>query len=230
MAPPRSQPTPDTKADSGTGTDSGPGTDSETGSASIWLVALLMLAGCALLAVLGLGAAVAARHRAEAAADLAALAAADRMLADPAGACDEAARVAAAQQARLTSCVLRSDAALDAVEVSVESPVSGRLFAALPPAHGRARAGPQSTTGLPATTGQPSATGLPAATGPLAASGYDGAAPASSSVSSLIEPALSSGSLPLPHLGDWIQDGQPRSHSQAVIASRVALSQARARW
>ena len=121
----------------------------EAGSASIWLVALLMLAGCALLAVLGLGAAVAARHRAESAADLAALAAADRMLEDPAGACGTAARVASAQQARLTSCVLRSDAAQDSVQVSVEAPLPGRLFADLPPARGRARAGPLSTADLP---------------------------------------------------------------------------------
>ncbi|MBC3842945.1 hypothetical protein GXW82_30520 [Streptacidiphilus sp. 4-A2] len=166
-----------------------------------------MLVGCALVAVLGLAAAVAARHRAESAADLAALAAADRMLVDPAGACAEAVRVAAAQRAELTSCVLSSDAERDSVLVAVESPLAGPdgLFAGLPPARGRARAGPLSTAP------------------------YAGA-PASSRVSSPTEPALSSGSFPLPHLGDWIHDGQPRSHSQAVIAARVALSQGRARW
>ena len=169
----------------------------DSGSASIWLVALLALAGCALLAALGLGAAVSARHRAEAAADLAALAAADRMLLDPAGACGLAAGTAAAQHARLTSCALRSDWAEDSVEVTVEVPMPGVLFSGLPPARGRAKAGPL----------------------------Y-----ASSSFSSTTEPALSSGSLPLPHLGDWMQDGQPRSHSQAVIASRVAVSHSRARW
>ena len=41
-------------------------------------------------------------------------------------------------------------------------------------------------------------------------------------LSTLIAPALSSGSLPLPHLGDWMHDGQPDSHSQAATASRVA--------
>ena len=35
-------------------------------------------------------------------------------------------------------------------------------------------------------------------------------------------PALSNGSLPLPHLGDWTQDGQPLSHGQDWITSRVA--------
>ncbi len=179
-----------------------PGPDREAGSASIWLIALALLAGCAMVAGLGLGAAVAARHRAESAADLAALAAADRMLMDPAAACGEAARVARAQQARLTSCTVRSDWQQDSVEVSVEVPVSGLLFSGLPPARGRARAGPL-----------------------FAAGGY-----ASSVLSSRTAPALSSGSLPLPHLGDWIQEGQPRSHSQAVIAASVAPSQSRARW
>ena len=32
----------------------------------------------------------------------------------------------------------------------------------------------------------------------------------------------------MPHLGDWMQDGQPLSHSQEEIVSRVAPSQARA--
>ena len=40
---------------------------------------------------------------------------------------------------------------------------------------------------------------------------------------------LSSGSLPLPHFGDWTHDGQPVAHSHAAIASRVACSQAAAR-
>src|SRR5699024_10134614 len=44
------------------------------------------------------------------------------------------------------------------------------------------------------------------------------------SVSSVTAPALESGSLPLPHLGDWMHEGQPVSHSQDRIASRVARS------
>ena len=50
---------------------------------------------------------------------------------------------------------------------------------------------------------------------------------ATARVSSRTAPRLCSGSLPLPHLGDWMQDGQPASHSQAAMASRVAVSQAR---
>ena len=56
--------------------------------------------------------------------------------------------------------------------------------------------------------------------------------PASSTTSSTtIAPALSSGSLPFPHLGDCTQDGQPDGHSQSAIAARVAVSHSRrASW
>ncbi|MFD0153468.1 Rv3654c family TadE-like protein [Streptomyces sp. NPDC055721] len=67
-------------------------------------------AACALCvvfgAVLALGQAVAARHRAGGAADLAALAAADRALWGEAEACAAASRVAAAQGAELLRCVV----------------------------------------------------------------------------------------------------------------------------
>ena len=43
-------------------------------------------------------------------------------------------------------------------------------------------------------------------------------------------PGLDSGSLPFPHLGDWMQDGQPAWHSQLRMASAVAASQSRAAW
>src|SRR3954467_1020318 len=45
--------------------------------------------------------------------------------------------------------------------------------------------------------------------------------------SQVIAPALSSGSLPLPHLGDCTHDGQPIGHPQALIAAPVADSPAR---
>ena len=56
----------------------------------------------------------------------------------------------------------------------------------------------------------------------------DPGAPASTTSSSRTAPALSSGSLPLPHFGDWTQDGQPSRHSQEAMASRVAVSHATA--
>ncbi|MFI9211137.1 Rv3654c family TadE-like protein [Streptomyces sp. NPDC053253] len=72
-------------------------------------------AACALCvvfgAVLALGQAVAARHRAGGAADLAALAAADRALWGEAEACGAASRVAAAQGAELLRCVVLGELA-----------------------------------------------------------------------------------------------------------------------
>lgn len=99
---------------------------------------VLVLAVCAALIVVGaglgvLGEAVVARHRAEAAADLAALAAADvlvgRALGDP---CGRATRTAALNGARLRACAVSGGT----VEVVAEVRVT------LGPARARARAGP----------------------------------------------------------------------------------------
>ncbi|WP_374986565.1 Rv3654c family TadE-like protein [Streptomyces fradiae] len=68
-------------------------------------------------AVLALGQAVAARHRAGGAADLAALAAADRALSGAEAACAAAGRVARAQWAELTTCNLRGEIAEVTVRV-----------------------------------------------------------------------------------------------------------------
>ncbi|WP_432114359.1 Rv3654c family TadE-like protein [Streptomyces sp. S1] len=72
-------------------------------------------AACALCvvfgAVLALGQAVAARHRAGGAADLAVLAAADRALWGEAEACAAASRVAGAQGAELVRCAVRGELA-----------------------------------------------------------------------------------------------------------------------
>ncbi|MGW6392366.1 Rv3654c family TadE-like protein [Streptomyces sp. NPDC055103] len=72
-------------------------------------------AACALCvvfgAVLALGQAVVARHRAGGAADLAALAAADRALWGQAEACAAASRVAAAQGTELLRCAVRGELA-----------------------------------------------------------------------------------------------------------------------
>ncbi|MEV6329586.1 Rv3654c family TadE-like protein [Streptomyces sp. NPDC051909] len=83
----------------------------DRGAATVWTA----FAACALCVVFGadlaLGQAVAARHRAGAAADLAALAAADRALWGEADACGAAGRVAAAQGAVLPRCRVREDVA-----------------------------------------------------------------------------------------------------------------------
>ncbi|WP_327162822.1 Rv3654c family TadE-like protein [Streptomyces zaomyceticus] len=87
------------------------GPRADRGAATVWAA----FAACALCvvfgAVLALGQAVAARHRAGGAADLAALAAADRALWGEAEACAAAFRVASAQGAELVGCAVRGELA-----------------------------------------------------------------------------------------------------------------------
>ncbi|MFF0434754.1 Rv3654c family TadE-like protein [Streptomyces sp. NPDC004327] len=111
----------------------------DRGSATVFTA----FAACALCvvfgAVLALGQAVTARHRAGAAADLAALAAADRALWGEADACAAAGRVAAAQGAALTRCRVREDIADVGARVTL-GPWSVEV---------RSRAGPPGPRGLP---------------------------------------------------------------------------------
>ena len=115
----------------------------ERGSASVWVLAL-----AGVLAVIGLAAAlvamaVVARHRATAAADLAALAAAGGAVEGEADPCAGAAHVAAANGARLRTCAVDPAAVADVV---VGVPVDlGPL--GVREATARARAGP--VTGPP---------------------------------------------------------------------------------
>ena len=46
----------------------------------------------------------------------------------------------------------------------------------------------------------------------------------------VIAPCLLRGLLPLPHLGEWMQEGQPESQGQDWIAWRVACNQSLAAW
>jgi secretion/DNA translocation related TadE-like protein len=111
----------------------------EHGAATLTAVAALAV----LIAVTGglihVGAAVVARHRAQAAADLAALAAAGRIAAGAQSACAQAAFVTQAMGATLTDC------ALDGLEVviNVEAAI-GLATWHFGPAHAAARAGPAS--------------------------------------------------------------------------------------
>nr|WP_267882647.1 Rv3654c family TadE-like protein [Streptomyces sp. NRRL S-325] len=83
----------------------------DRGLATVW-VAVTTATLCAVFAtVLALGQAVAARHRAGGAADLAALAAADQALRGVEAACGEATRVAAAQGAEIVRCGVRGEIA-----------------------------------------------------------------------------------------------------------------------
>ncbi len=95
----------------GTGTDRGRGTGTDRGVATVW-VAVTAAGLCTVFAVvLALGQAVAARHRAGGAADLAALAAADRALDGVEAACEAARRVALAQDAAIVRCAVQGEVA-----------------------------------------------------------------------------------------------------------------------
>ncbi|MFF7587246.1 Rv3654c family TadE-like protein [Kitasatospora purpeofusca] len=121
---------------------------SDTGSATVWLLAGVLIGCVAFTASLSLGVVVGARHRAESAADLAALAAADRLLVDADGGCARARAVAAAQAAAVVSCA--ADLPADAVEVVAEVPVTGLpVRFAVGPARARSRAGPLRAAVLP---------------------------------------------------------------------------------
>ncbi|MFE1367561.1 Rv3654c family TadE-like protein [Streptomyces anulatus] len=87
------------------------GLDADRGMATVW-VAVTAAGLCTVFAVvLALGQAVAARHRAGGAADLAALAAADRALEGVVVACETARRVALAQGAELVRCAVHGEIA-----------------------------------------------------------------------------------------------------------------------
>jgi secretion/DNA translocation related TadE-like protein len=107
----------------------------------VW-VALTAATLCAVFAVvLALGQAVAARHRAGGAADLAALAASDRALRGSAVACGSARQVAGAQGAEMVRCAVRGEIADVTVRASF-GPYTPEV---------RSRAGPPGTVGLPRT-------------------------------------------------------------------------------
>ena len=106
----------------------------------MWTLAVAVVVLCVGCAAMDLAAAVSARHRAEAAADLAAIAGAAAVGAGRDG-CAAAARVAAANQAQVSTCVVASDASVT-VAVTVLLPPALRRLVAREGAHGLARAGP----------------------------------------------------------------------------------------
>lgn len=111
----------------------------DRGSGTIWALALLALVWSAGTVAMTAGGVRAARHRAYAAADLAALAAAANAAGGPQYACALAARVAHASGGRLRRCVLHERVC----EVTVTSAVSLRRPFGPLIATGRARAGPE---------------------------------------------------------------------------------------
>ncbi|WP_073697304.1 Rv3654c family TadE-like protein [Mycobacterium sp. ST-F2] len=109
----------------------------DRGSATVVAVALIAVLAGLLSGAVAVGAAVIGRHRAQSAADLAALAAAGVLASGPGQSCRRAAAVAEAMGSRVGQCSVQR---LDVV-VDVEVPVRfGRWHLGV--AHGRARAGP----------------------------------------------------------------------------------------
>lgn len=101
------------------------------------MLAALMIALVMAVAVAGVrvGSAVVARHRAQSAADLAALAAAARLPSGPAAACQGALEVSRAMGAELADCAVAQLDVVIAVVVMAGGPIGGRARAS-------ARAGP----------------------------------------------------------------------------------------
>nr|WP_079180894.1 Rv3654c family TadE-like protein [Streptomyces sp. CB02058] len=131
--------------------------------ASVW-VAVTTATLCAVFAmVLALGQAVAARHKAGGAADLAALAAADRALLGAETACDAATEVAVAQGAEVVRCAVQGEIA-DVTARARFGPYAPEV---------RSRAGPPEAEGPPpARSATPISTGTPAETAGLSLRPY----------------------------------------------------------
>jgi secretion/DNA translocation related TadE-like protein len=115
----------------------------ERGSATVWVVALSGVLAMLGAAAVYVGAAVVARHRATAAADFAALAAAVRAVEGLADGCARAADLAAENAADLTACAV-GRGGIARVEVSVTVRL-GRL--GVHSATAAARAGPAEVRG-----------------------------------------------------------------------------------
>lgn len=111
----------------------------DRGSGTIWTLALIGLIWSVAAMAMTVGAVRVARHRAYAAADLAALAAASHAVDGPRSACRLAARIARGSGGRLRRCVLRGRVSeVKVVSESHSLPVISHLAATA-----EARAGPE---------------------------------------------------------------------------------------
>lgn len=111
----------------------------DRGSGTVWMLALIGLTWAMAMMAMTVGGVRAARHRAYAAADLAALAAASHSGDGPHAACRLAARIARGSGGRLSSCVLHGRIS----EVIVSSGLTNVPALRHLTATARARAGPE---------------------------------------------------------------------------------------
>lgn len=111
----------------------------DRGSASLWLLAVGLVLVVVAVTAAAVGSARVARHQAQMAADLGALAGAARVLEGPAAACARAGSFVAANGARLRGCQVDG---LD-LQISVEVTAAAATLPGLAPVVGAtARAGP----------------------------------------------------------------------------------------
>ncbi|MFF3451280.1 Rv3654c family TadE-like protein [Streptomyces sp. NPDC002667] len=136
---------------------------SDRGSATVWAVGAIAALCAVFGAVLTMGQAVVVRHRAAGAADLAALAAADRWSDGGAAACARAERVALAQGAWLVRCEVEGQIS-DVTAASGTGPITAEVRSrAGPPGLAEPQASeaprgfrPPGTSDLPGRPGRPS--------------------------------------------------------------------------
>ena len=200
----------------------------DRGGATVLVLAIGLVTVLVAIASAAVGAAIVARHRAQSAADLAALAGALAAFDGIEVACARAGEIAAGNGGHLTACDLDG---LDVV-VTVEARPAG-LAAMAGYARASARAGPVDAVPVGAAAEVPA---VPEArTGPAGAAvgvvcrGAGAGARAARTASRVATaPALSSGSLPLPHLGTARRTGSRTRSRSRRSRSRVALSQSAA--
>ena len=112
----------------------------DRGSATIWVAIACLVTWLVALFALSVGGVIAARHRAASAADLAALAGAQTLVAGGGDPCVAAQRVAAAAGARVVACDVLANRSLQVVAEAALPRLLAR-WPQLPPARARARAG-----------------------------------------------------------------------------------------
>ncbi len=119
------------------------GTD--RGSGTIWVLAFAAVVWVSGVAAIAVGGVRAARHRGDAAADMAALVAAAHVAHGDEAACRRAAAIAVESGARLSGCRVSGDTAAVSVTVPLKVPMGiGNLRVV-----SRARAGPVGRDGVP---------------------------------------------------------------------------------
>ncbi|MEU5877260.1 Rv3654c family TadE-like protein [Spirillospora sp. NPDC047279] len=117
----------------------------DRGSGAIYVVAFMAVVWMVAVTAMAVGSVRAARHRVDAAADLAALAGAGRVAEGRTAACRAAADIAADSGARLSACEVRGRI----VETSVTMVMNVPVVKAALRVSSRARAGPVSPEGVP---------------------------------------------------------------------------------